>query len=169
MTANNPAQSYLQQQVQTASREQLLLMLYDGAIRFLKVARKGMEAQDVEKAHQNLIRGQRIVSELMASLDVKLGGEPARNLMNLYEYLYYRLVQANLKKDVAMLDEVLEHLAQLRQTWEEAIRIAAREGKEAAKGLPVGQAEAQGIDGAVRYEGATPSAPPPGPARSYAV
>lgn len=118
---------YQQTQVQTASPEKLLIMLYDGAIQFLNKARMAMQNKDIEGTHNNIIGAQRIISEFMNTLDLKTGGEVAQNLYNLYEYLHYRLVQANIKKDVEMVDEVLVHLKDLKQTWEQAIIIAARE------------------------------------------
>lgn len=118
---------YQQTQVQTASPEKLLIMLYDGAIQFLNKARMAMQNKDIEGTHNNILGAQRIISEFMNTLDLKLGGEVAQNLYNLYEYLHYRLVQANIKKDIEMVDEVLVHLKDLKQTWEQAIIIAARE------------------------------------------
>lgn len=144
--ANTTAQQYLTQQIQSASKEQLLLMLFDGAIRFLKIARKAIDAGDVKTSHAHLLKTQKIITELMTSLDMEIGGEPARNLMALYEYYYYRLVQANLKKDGKMVDEVVEHLTNLRQTWDEAIRIslgqAPSEPKNLEKGLEKGRSPA---------------------------
>ncbi len=131
MNANNPyakqAGQYLKNNVETASPDEVLIMLYDGAIRFLLIARKALEENNVEKSHNHLIKAQNIVLEFMNSLDMDMGGEIAVNLYRLYEYLHYRLVQANIKKDVAMIDEVLDHLRKLKETWEEASRIAKRE------------------------------------------
>lgn len=133
MNAYNPyakqAEQYRKQQIETASPEEVLIMLYDGAIRFLNVARKAIEEKDIEKSHNNLMKAQNIIIEFMNSLDMELGGEIAFNLYRLYEYLHHRLVQANIKKDVAMVDEVLDHLKSLKATWEEAIRIARQEKK----------------------------------------
>jgi flagellar protein FliS len=135
MNTYNPyakqAEQYKKQQIETASPEEVLIMLYDGAIRFLGVARKAMEEKDIEKSHNNLTKAQNIILEFMNSLDMELGGEIAFNLYRLYEYLHHRLVQANIKKDVAMVDEVLDHLRSLKATWEEAIRIARQEQKNA--------------------------------------
>jgi flagellar protein FliS len=132
MSAYNPylkkAEQYKQNQVETATPQEILIMLYDGAIRFLVLARKGMEEQNLEKSHKYLLKAQNIILEFMNSLDMEIGGEMALNLYRLYEYLHYRLVQANIKKDVAMIDEVLDHLRNLKATWEEAIRIANKEG-----------------------------------------
>ncbi|EKE02025.1 MAG: Flagellar protein FliS [uncultured bacterium] len=118
---------YQQTEVQTASPEKLLIMLYDGAIQFLNKAKTGIANKNIEEIHNNIIGAQKIISEFMNTLDMEVGGEVAQNLYNLYEYLHYRLVQANIKKDNDMVDEVLTHLKDLKQTWEEAIRIAARE------------------------------------------
>ena len=118
---------YQQTQVQTASPEKLLIMLYDGAIQFLNKAKVGIVNKNIEETHNNIIGAQRIISEFMNTLDLNVGGDVARNLYNLYEYLNHRLVQANMKKDETMVDEVIVHLKDLKQTWEEAIKIAARE------------------------------------------
>jgi flagellar secretion chaperone FliS len=123
------ATQYKEQQVRTASKEQLLIMLYDGAIRFTKIAKKAMETGNLEKSNEHLIKAQRIVTEFMASLDQDTGGEAAKNLFQLYEYLHYRLVQANIKKDPEMIVEVTDHLRDLRDTWEKAIDIASQEKK----------------------------------------
>lgn len=118
---------YQQTQIQTASPEKILIMLYDGAIQFLNKASVAMDEQDIEKTHNNIMGAQRIITEFMTSLDMEIGGEMAQNLYRLYEYLNYRLVQANIKKNKAYLEEVLRHLKDLKATWEEAIRISAKE------------------------------------------
>jgi flagellar protein FliS len=121
------AEQYKKNQIETATPEEILIMLYEGAIRFSLIAKKAIAAQDTEKANANLIKAQHIVREFMDSLDMEIGGEMALNLYRLYEYLHYRLVQANIKKDVAIIDEVLDHLRSLKTTWEEAILIAKKE------------------------------------------
>ncbi len=127
----NPyAKTYKAQQIQTASQEQILIMLYDGAIRFLNTAKAGIAEGDVEKFNGNIIKAQRILMEFMTTLDMDVGGEMAKNLFQLYEYLHYRLVQANLQKDVTMVDEVLEHLRELKKTWEEAIGLTRQESTQ---------------------------------------
>ena len=121
---------YKKAQVETSSPEQVLIMLYDGAIRFLNQAKVNIANKDIEQSHVNLTKAQRIITEFMSGLDMDLGGEMAKNLFNLYEYLHHRLVQANIKKDVEIIDEVLAHLRSLKSTWEEAIKIAAKETSE---------------------------------------
>jgi flagellar protein FliS len=137
MNAYNPyarqAEQYKKHQIETASPEEVLIMLYDGAIRFLNIAKKAIADKDIEKSHHQLIKAQNIILEFMNSLDMEIGGEIAVNLFRLYEYLHYRLVQANIKKDVAMIDEVLDHLRSLKATWEEAILIARRERETTAQ------------------------------------
>ncbi len=127
MNPNPYLKQYQQTQIQTASQEQILLMLYDGAIQFLNKAKKGMEDKDIESIHNNIIGAQKIISEFMNTLDMETGGEVAKNLYGLYDYMYFKLVQANVKRDVAMVNEVLGYLKELRRTWDQAIKIANKE------------------------------------------
>ncbi len=131
MNAANPyarqAEAYKKNQIETATPEEILIMLYEGAIRFLLVAKKADEEKNLEKYSKNIIKAQHIIQEFMNSLDLEIGGEMAVNLYRLYDYLHYRLVQGNIKRDVAMLDEVIDHLRKLKGTWEEAIIIAKRQ------------------------------------------
>ena len=123
--------TYRTQQVQTASREQILIMLYEGAIRFLTVAKTGLEENNLEKFNNNLLKTQRIITEFMTTLDMEVGGEMAQNLFKLYAYLHHRLVQANFQRDANMIDEVQNHLRELKATWQTAIEMAAKEKSEA--------------------------------------
>ena len=118
---------YQTNQIQTASPEKILIMLYDGAIQFLNKAKKEIENNNIQEIHNNIVGAQRIIAELMNSLDMEIGGEVAVNLYNLYDFLYYTLVQANLKKDAAKVGEVLTHMKDLKETWEKAIIIANKE------------------------------------------
>lgn len=118
---------YQQTQVQTASPEKLLIMLYDGAIQFLNKANLAIQNNNIQESHNNIIGAQKIIAEFMNTLDVNKGGDVAKNLYNLYEYMHYRLVQANIKKDSTIINEVLGYLKDLKQTWEEAIKIASKE------------------------------------------
>ena len=120
---------YQQSQIQTASPEKIIIMLYDGAIQFLNKALKAIENNDIQESHNNIIGAQRIISEFMNTLDVEAGGDVCRNLYSLYEYMHYRLVQANIQKNKNMIEEVLHHLKELKETWEQAIKIAGK-GKD---------------------------------------
>jgi flagellar secretion chaperone FliS len=129
MSASSPysKQQYLEQQILSANPEQLLLMLFDGAIKFCRTARKALDSKDYQGVHTNLVKAQKILTELMASLQMEEGNEVTLNLFKLYEYYHYQLVQANLKKSVAPIDEVISHLVDLRKTWAEAILVAKKE------------------------------------------
>lgn len=120
---------YLKNQIETSSPEQILVLLYDGAIKFLNQAKIGIENKDIELTHNNLIKAQNIISELRDTLDMEIGGELANNLYALYNYFNRRLVQANIKKEIEPVDEVLEHLRGLRDTWKQAIIKKREEDK----------------------------------------
>jgi len=120
MTGGSAA--YRRVDVETASPEKLIVMLYNGAIKHIEEGKQGVAAKKLSATHDHLIRAQEIITELRGALDMS-AGEIALNLDRIYEYLHRLLVQANLKKDVAPLDECLAHLRGLRDTWAE---IAAR-------------------------------------------
>lgn len=120
---------YKQNSVLTASPERILIMLYDGAINFLLRAKISIDEKNIEDTHIYITKTQKIIREFMNSLDKDSGGDIAENLFKLYEYLHHRLIQANIKKDKDMIDEVLNHLRELKKTWEEAIKISSREEK----------------------------------------
>jgi flagellar protein FliS len=121
--ANDKTREYLKTQIQTASREQLVLMLYDGAIRFSDQARDRIVTGDLEGAHDLLIRAQNIVLELLYALDRKTGGEVAGNLASLYTYCYNRLVEANVHHAPERVDESTSVLKGLREAWAQAIEL----------------------------------------------
>lgn len=117
------AQAYEQYKnsiVETASPGRLLLMLYDAGIRNLDGARQAIDENNVQEAHKCLLRAQEIVVELMSTLNMDY--DIAKNLYNLYEYFYRQLVQANIGKNAELVDEVRDFMAELRDTWREAIR-----------------------------------------------
>jgi flagellar protein FliS len=113
-------QMYKQTQVSTASQGELLLMLFDGAIRFARQSKEFMGEGQLEEASGRLIRAQDIVNELILALDLSVG-EIAHNLQQLYTYIYDLLVQANVKKDPAIVDEAVRMLGELRDTWEQVV------------------------------------------------
>ncbi|HHW71865.1 MAG TPA: flagellar export chaperone FliS [Firmicutes bacterium] len=113
-------QAYRQTQVSTASPGELLIMLFDGAIRFGRQAQEHIKRGEMEAASQKLIRVQDIVSELNFALDLRVG-DIAENLQQLYEYIYERLVKANIKKDVDAIEEALHLLSELKETWEQVV------------------------------------------------
>ncbi|MCR1971709.1 flagellar export chaperone FliS [Clostridium cochlearium] len=124
MYANNAYNAYKTNSVNYASKEQLLLMVVDGAVKFSKIAKQGIEEKDIKKAHENIIKTQNIFYELMATLDVEKGGEWAENLMKIYDFIIQRLVQANIKKDVKIMEEIIPIIEDIRDTWHEAYKIS---------------------------------------------
>jgi flagellar protein FliS len=115
---NSPYQKYQQAQAQTASKPKLLIMLYDGAIRFVKAGIEGITQKDLEKANNNLCKAQAIINELISALDYTY---PISNdLLRVYEYMQHRLIEANVYKKVPQAQEVLEYLMDLREAWVEA-------------------------------------------------
>lgn len=113
---------YKQTQIDTTPKEQILLMLYDGAVRFLHQAKAGFAEKDIEKIHNNLIKVQNIITEFEATLDMESGGEFAKNLYALYEFMSRQLTIANIRKDEAALEIVIKHMTELRDTWREAVK-----------------------------------------------
>ncbi|MEB3328523.1 MAG: flagellar export chaperone FliS [Candidatus Sericytochromatia bacterium] len=117
----NPYLQYQEATLETASQGKLLLMLYDGAIRFLVTAQAAMAERRWVDAHQANVRAQDIVHELSFSLNME-AGEIAQNLYRLYEYMTWRLVQANVRRDLAGVKEVEGLLRELRSGWVEAVK-----------------------------------------------
>lgn len=132
LLAGNPYAQYQQAQVDTASPERLLLMLYEGAIRFLNAGRKGIVERKYEVAHQNIVKAQDIITEFMATLNMQDGGEFAQNLFDLYEYLNNRLTLANTQKNAAIVDEVLGFVKELHEAWVVAAKNVSAERKASA-------------------------------------
>ena len=107
--------------IMTASPAELTLMLYEGAIKFCNIAIMGIEEKNIEKSHQNIIKVQHIIEEFQSTLDHKY--PVAKEFDNVYSYLKARLIEANLKKDKEILEEVLTHLRTMRDTWKEVMRL----------------------------------------------
>ena len=135
MSAAEVYQNYLRNQVQTASPEKLLLMLYDGAIRFLGQAEAACGEREWEKTNNFLLRAQEIITELICTLNPE-AGEVAGQLGSLYEYMLRRLGEANVKKEAGAISEVKGLLAELREAWQEAA-LRSRGGGQEARGLNV--------------------------------
>jgi len=120
MAETTATAEYQQNQVLTAGRSQLLLLAYDGALRFLNLARGHMLAGELDRQHSNIVRAQAILAELVSSLDPTVDARMAASLRSLYEYLYDRLTHANVRDDERALSEVIGHLTRLREAWAEA-------------------------------------------------
>ncbi len=124
MYKTNAYGTYKNNSVNFASKEQILLMLVEGAVKFAKIGRQAILDKDVKKAHENLVKTQNIFYELMATLDVSKAPEWGMQLMSLYEFIARRLTDANLKKDVDIMNEVIPLIEDIRDTWEEAYKVS---------------------------------------------
>lgn len=122
MALNKAYNQYKENSIFTASPEELTLMLYNGLVRFIMQAQKAIEGGNIEKAHTSICRAQDIVQEFIASLDIKY--EVSQSLMLLYDYMYRQLIDANIKKDKDILEEVLGFARELRDTWTQAMKLA---------------------------------------------
>ena len=120
MALGNGYAAYANSKVMTASPAELTLMLYDGAIKFCNIAIKAIEEKDIEKAHNNIVKVENIIEEFQATLNHKY--KVAEDFDNVYRYLLERLLQANIKKDKDILEEVLKHLRTMRDTWKEVMK-----------------------------------------------
>lgn len=119
MTTNKGYDAYARNKILTATPAELTLMLYEGAIKFCNIAIAGVEENDIEKAHNNIQKVENIISEFLATLDHEY--EVSKDFENVYNYLMDRLVEANVKKDKDILEEVLGHLRTMRDTWKEVM------------------------------------------------
>jgi len=119
------AKSYKAQSVQTASPGKLVLMLFDGYLRFTSAAKSAWEESDLIKKNEginnNLIRAQNIVTELQSSLDMSVPGDLPATLYRLYDYVLTNLQQANLSKEIQKVDEADKVIAELREAWAEML------------------------------------------------
>lgn len=130
MNALNPyLKQYKQNQLETATPEEILILLYDGAIQYLNKAKIAIEHGDNVEFQANIVSCERIILEFMNSLDMELGGKLADTLYQLYDYLYRTLVSTTISKNIGKINEVLRHLTGLRETWQKAIVIANAEKK----------------------------------------
>ena len=121
----NAAEAYKRQQVLTATPEALTLMLYNGALRFMTEGREAIEKKDYEEANNSLQKAQNIITEFRVTLNMEY--EISHQLLPLYNYVYDRLVEANMKSDLAQLDEAKNIITELRYAWAQAMKKARAE------------------------------------------
>ncbi|CAI3629750.1 MULTISPECIES: flagellar export chaperone FliS [Clostridium] len=114
---------YKNNSVNYASKDQLLLMLVDGAVKFAKIGRQAIIDKDIKKAHTNLMKTQEIFIELMVSLDMDQA-EWTKDLMQIYAYIKDKLVEVNMKKDIKIMDEILPLIEEVRDLWYETDKRA---------------------------------------------
>lgn len=126
MAYQQPLQAYQNNSVNTATPGELTLMLYNGALKFLKQTKTSISEQKWEKAHEFNMRVQNIIQELIITLDRSY--PIAEQLLSLYQYMQSRMVEANIKKETAILDEVEGLLTQFRDTWKQAMILNKAQG-----------------------------------------
>ena len=122
MTNKHGYAAYANNRIMKATPGELTLMLYEGAIKFCNIAVEAMKKKELEKAHVNIIKVENIIMEFQATL--KHEYPVSKDFDQVYSYLMKRLVDANVKKDPEVLEEVLEHLRTMRDTWKEVMRTA---------------------------------------------
>ena len=116
----NVAVAYQGTKINTASPAELTLMLYEGAIKFCNKAAYAMEEKSIQRTNENMIKAQKIIMELRATLDFKY--PVAKDFELVYDYIYRRLVEANIKKDKDILEDALKYIREMRDTWKEVMR-----------------------------------------------
>lgn len=126
MPLPNAYTQYNKNKVLTASPAELTLMLYDGAIKFCNIAIMAVEQKDIQKAHENIIKAQKIIDYFRQTLDMQYA--VAEDFDRVYEYIGRRLVEANVKKDAEILAEAKEHLTSMRDTWKEVMKKNREQG-----------------------------------------
>ncbi|HNZ26839.1 MAG TPA: flagellar export chaperone FliS [Spirochaetota bacterium] len=123
MIGHNPYQQYKKTQIDSASQSKLIVMLYDGAIKFINLAIEAMATKSIEKVHINIIRAQDIIVELISSLNMEVG-EISERLLSIYMYINKKLTEANIKKSKDQLYEVKKYLQDLRDAWDQASKTS---------------------------------------------
>ncbi len=126
---------YQKAAVNTLDQKKLIVLLYDGAIKYLSIAANKMNGGDLYESHTNLIRGKSIVAELLASLNMEAGGEIAENLQRLYAYMFNELIDANVEKNAKRIVDVVELLKQLRDAWR-TLQAPKQEPQHQERGQP---------------------------------
>lgn len=132
MSLNKAVYQYQQSSVFTATPEELTLMLYNGCIKAIRFAEVTVEEKNYEKANYYICKAEAIIRELRNTLDMKY--EISENLYNLYTYFLNRLIEANVKKDKNILEEVLHFVEEIRDTWSQAMKQARIENSQNQSG-----------------------------------
>lgn len=161
-----PSQEYLKTKVMTASPEMLTLMLWDGAIRFAEQGKDAIQRKDIEGSYKALLRSQRIITELTSNLKHEVAPELCGKLAALYNFMYRRLVDANLTKNVQLVDDALEIMKHQRETWSMLIEKLTKEktGGEPAT-ISANAEAAAAADAAQEGVASLPTPLTPSPAR----
>ncbi|HEX7008819.1 MAG TPA: flagellar export chaperone FliS [Phycisphaeraceae bacterium] len=130
MTAPAATNPYLRTKILTARPEELRLMLYDGALRFCRQAQAAMAQRKYEESYNCLMRAQKIVLELSTSLNHQADPDLCSRLAALYTFIYRRLVDANMSRDAAIIDEAIRLLTYERETWQMLLEKLAEQARQ---------------------------------------
>lgn len=125
MAFKNPYQTYQKQAIMTSKPEELTYMLYQGLVKFIRLSKLSLQNKNIPESHNNNIRAQDILIELMATLKKEYA--VSDSLLPLYDYMKRRLIEANIKKNIEILEEVEGFAVELTETWFEAMKLAAKE------------------------------------------
>ncbi|WP_170008212.1 flagellar export chaperone FliS [Bacillus fonticola] len=118
---NNPYQKYKKNSVTTATPGELTLMLYNGCIKFIKLAKRALVEQNMQDKNTNIQKAQNVIRELMITLNIDI--PISQQMMTMYEYINHRLMEANIQNDSAVLDEVEGYVVEFRDTWKQVIQV----------------------------------------------
>ncbi|MGM0876467.1 MAG: flagellar export chaperone FliS [Bacillota bacterium] len=125
MAMNNPYAAYQQNSVTTASPGEVTLMLYNGCLKFIKQANLAIENKKIEDKNTNIQKAQKIITELMVTLNMDL--EISKNMIVMYDYINHRLTEANVKNDGSILKEVEGLVVEFRDTWKQVIQLTRQQ------------------------------------------
>ena len=117
----SPYKNYIRQEVEGATKGKLILLLYDGAIKFMRISMKAIDEKDIPTAHKNIMKAQNIIYELMSSLNMD-AGDISKNLMRLYDFMIWQLIEANKEKNKDKVESVVQLMSNLREAWREVVQ-----------------------------------------------
>ena len=122
MAVSNPYRAYQENSIFTAPPEELTLMLYNGCLKFIQLAKSAIEKKDIEEKHINLTKAQNIITEFIITLNFDY--PVSKDMKQLYEYINRRLIEVNIKNDLTILSEVEGLVREFRDAWKEAMKLA---------------------------------------------
>ena len=117
----SPYKNYIKQEVEGATKGKLVLLLYDGAIKFMRISIRAIEEKDIQTSHNNIMRAQNILYELMSTLNMD-AGEVSKNLLRLYDFMIWQLIEGNRDKSVEKIESVIKIMTNLREAWREVVQ-----------------------------------------------
>jgi len=117
----SPYKNYIKQEVEGATKGKLVLLLYDGAIKFMRVSIKAIDENNIQEAHNNIMKAQNIIYELMSTLNMD-AGDISKNLMRLYDFMIWQLIEANKEKSTDKVNSVINLMSSLREAWKDVVQ-----------------------------------------------